>query len=218
MTKKLVLYILIITALICSGLFLVKAIKTSRTIQIIPAEKPLVNQQLVYIPTDKNDPEYGNPGADLVIVLFNDLGCPKCQKTQATIYKFVSEHPLEVKMVWKDAPSSGWFGSGSMAAHQAAYCAFKQNKFWEFVNQVALDRSNLKSYNFTKIAEGLKLNMPQWQACLDSTETKNKIEKSINLAEALGINELPGVFVNNKKIYIPDDINFEEMLNKFIAK
>ncbi|OGH84582.1 MAG: hypothetical protein A2261_03020 [Candidatus Magasanikbacteria bacterium RIFOXYA2_FULL_44_8] len=218
MQKKIILYILIALALAISLLFLVKEVKLFQSIDITPEEKPLIGSQLMYIPTSEKDPEYGNPGAALVIVEFTDFGCAKCQKIHAILYKFVTAHPLAAKMVWKDVPTSGWFSAGSKQAHEAAYCAFKQNKFWEFTNQVALDRANLKDYNLKKIAEGLKLDMGQWQTCLTADETKNKIQNSMDLASALGVNELPGVFVNNKKVTIPDDVNFEEMLNNFIKE
>jgi len=215
------LWLFFALALIILGLAMIffwQQIKLFKTISIKPESKPLMNAQLVYIPTDDNDPYFGNPGAPLWIVEFADFGCKKCSQINAELMAFARTHPADVKIIWKNAPISGWISDGSEVAHRGAYCASKQNKFWEFTSMVFADRNNLKIDQLNKIAEGLKLNMTAWVNCVNSDTAKQKIAADLNLAQALGVNELPGIFVNNRQVNIPDDIVFSDMLNTFLKK
>lgn len=212
------LFILLIGIVLIAGFLFATQIKRARDIVINPTEEPIINTNLTDIPLGSKDQILGNPGSPLTLVLFADLGCAECQSTYYSISKFIINHPQEARLFFKDAPSRGWFSDGNILAHQAAYCAGKQNKFWQFIDLVMKEKSNLKEAGLKKTAEALQLNTAAWWQCTNSEEAKSYVADNAALAQALGIKTIPALFINNKKINLTSDINLTEMLNKFITK
>jgi hypothetical protein len=69
-----------------------------------------------------------------------------------------------------------------------------------------------------KIAAGLGLNTLQWSNCVIAQKTLDQITSSTILAASLGVDTLPGIFVNNKLISIPPDLNLKNLLDQMIVK
>ncbi|MFA5061705.1 MAG: thioredoxin domain-containing protein [Patescibacteria group bacterium] len=213
---KTVFLLLFATALIVV-LFFVALNKTSQ-ITITRSTVPLISDNSFNIPIDSTDPQYGNPGAPVTVIEFADISCSKCQKTYYAIHDFVSKHPLDIQMVWKDAPRSNVLFSGDVLAHQAAQCAGKQGKFFEFINIAMQNTSHLDEAGLRKIAEGLGLNVTTWWDCTNSDEIKNKVQTSVDLAGQLGIKDLPAVYINNRAVLVNADIDVAQLLNQAIQK
>ena len=212
------LFVLLIGIVLTAGLLFANQIKQARNIVINPTKEPIINTNLTDIPLGATDQILGNPGSPLTLVLFADLGCAECQTVYYSISKFITSHPQEARLFFKDAPSTGWFSDGNILAHQAAYCAGKQNKFWQFIDLVMKEKTNLKEAGLKKTAEALQLNTGAWWQCASSEEAKNYVADNASLAQALGIKTIPALFINNKKINLTSDIDLAEMLNKFITK
>lgn len=215
-TKKFLFLLLIITLI--TGVFFYKEIKQAWQITIKKSALPLISENSISIPIDNSDPMYGNPGAPITVIEFGDIGCDQCKKDHYIIKNFVSKHPMDLRLVWKDAPRTNVFVSGYILAHQAAQCAGKQNKFWQFLEIAMQNTNNLQEPGLKKIAEGLNLDTAKWWMCVNASEIKQKIQASIDLADQLGINKLPAVFVNNKQINTDKDIDLEKLLEQIIKK
>jgi len=214
--KKLYLILLI---LIAAGIFaLYGQIKKAREIVTGFVETPIVNPIAAYIPVDPTDPTVGNPGAALWIVEFGDWGCRRCQEVYYAITAFVKNNPEKARFIWKDAPQTSMLSWGNLPAHIAAYCTYEQGQFWQFAPLVMNDKANLKEAGLAKIAQGLGLDLERWNACRAAPATQNKIFASMALGKSLGVTDLPGLFVNNKKINLADDMNITELLTKFAAE
>lgn len=212
--KKLFLLLLAIVGLV--GLFLFVQIKRAREITVIRNPVPLIAGGTMAIPDSLSEQIYGNPGAPVTITEFMDLGCAKCLALHLAIKDFVAKNPLKVRLIWKDAVWPKIFSTQqSWLAHQAAFCAGQQNKFWEFIDLVAPGKSNLAENNLKKIAENLQLDTAKWWQCAQSQEAKQAIESSTQIANQLGIKYLPAIFANNKLINTDADINIQEMLEEF---
>ncbi|MFA7653778.1 MAG: thioredoxin domain-containing protein [Candidatus Magasanikbacteria bacterium] len=208
-------YLILILLIAGVILLLIIKIKEARSIVTNYVETPIVNSTATYIPIFPADPTFGNPGAKLWIVLFADLGCKRCGEITYAITKFIRENPEKARLIWKDTPQMTLLSTGNLPAHLAAYCAYEQGQFFPFVNLVMTDKNNLKESGLNKVAQSLNLDINKWQICRTATTTQNKIAESMALAKSLGVVELPAIFVNNKKINLMDDINIEELLNKF---
>lgn len=214
--KKFYIFLTIVIAVFL--LLLIYQIKQTMNIDITPSDKPLVNYSSVMIPLDKTDQIFGNPGAPLTIVEFIDFNCADCRSTYYTIYDFVAKHPRDARFILKDAPAKHLFSSAEGAvAHQAAFCAGKQKKYWEFVNLLLQDPANLRAEGLKKVADGVKLNTLIWEQCLNSDEAKQKVVAGITAAQSIGIKKLPAVFANNKQIDLGAGADLTEMLGKMIA-
>jgi|GEM_PF-1492562 len=211
--KKLYLILLLLIAV--GALMLYYQIKKARSIVTTYVATPIVSPTPSYIPIDPTDPTLGNPGATLWIVEFADLGCKHCQEVHYAIANFVKNNPEKARLIWKDAPQTSLFSWGNLPAHIAAHCAYEQGQFWKFSELAMSDKNNLKEAGLTKVAQGLGLDLVKWNTCRAALDTKNKILDSMALAKKLNVTDLPGIFVNNKKINLTADINIGELLTKF---
>ncbi len=214
-TKK---FFLILAALILGALLLLgKQISRAFTITTNPTGQPLISPVTTDIPSDVNDPIMGNPGAPLSIVEFTDIGCTECQKIHTTLTTFVAAHPEDVRLIWKDAPNRSIFLKEFIPAHAAAYCAGKQNKFWEYIATIIADKKYSSTNDLVSEAAALKLNTATFESCLKDPASTERVTTARTLAEQLGIREAPVLFVNNKRLTLTKDIDLEQLLEAFIA-
>lgn len=174
---------------------------------IVQTEDPLIIRQLNdadLLPSDFPlvtfiDPQRGaaNPLVDLVE--FSDFACPFCQEIQTTLERLLKTYPTTLRHVWKDAPNVN-LHPPAMAAHLAARCAQRQNKFWEYHDELFKDTNNLGLEQLKNIAKLIGLNQSQWQTCFDDATERAKIERGLIEAEVLGVDATPYLFINNQRI------------------
>jgi len=218
MHKK--LHLLLIIMVILAGFLFYTQIKKSSEITVKKNPVALISATASYIPESNTDFVFGNPGADNIIVEFIDISCKECMKLHNEIKTVISAHPQDIRLIWKDAPQPKLISRNSTLAHQAAWCAGQKNekKFWQFIETVAQDNSNLAEQELKKIGAGLDLEFEAWWTCTNSASAKQKITDSLAIANGLHLDELPAIFVNNKRINTSADINLTEMLESFIKK
>ncbi len=56
------------------------------------------------------------------------------------------------------------------------------------------------------------------EKCLNNEETIKQVEDNFNIARALNTEDNPTIFMNNKRINIFEDIDFANLLTKFLPK
>jgi protein-disulfide isomerase len=103
-----------------------------------------------------------------------------------------------VAISFRDFPLS--FHQFAEKAAEAANCAYKQGKYWEFhdalfANQSALDVPALK-----KQAETLGLKTDDFNQCLDSGEMKAEIDKDMAAGQTFGVSGTPASFINGRML------------------
>ncbi|TSC83918.1 MAG: protein-disulfide isomerase [Parcubacteria group bacterium Gr01-1014_13] len=211
------LYLLLLAMVALAGIFFYRQIMRARQITVVRTEAPLISPSVIFIPTSESEQTLGNPGANIIVTEFVDIGCARCLSLHSAMKQFVIKHPQDIRLVWKDNVKPGILSDHTLA-HQAAYCAGKQNKFWQFLDIAAGQRNNLAEAGLKKIALNLNLNIEVFWLCTNSPETKQAIADSSLQASQLGVRSLPAIFVNNKMINTDKDINIEEMLTNFIVK
>lgn len=211
-------YFFMLLAIIVAGsIFSVQLIKT-RKISITPTAIPLLSNGYYDITIENDDPVLGNPGAPITIVLFNDFSCQNCKLKYNEISKFVKEHPQDARLFLKDLTHKNLFYKTNDLPHRSAFCAGKQGKYWQYQDALNTQKNITSESDLTKIADELKINTLTWWQCVNSEEAKQKIQRTATLAATLEVDQVPTIYVNNKKINIENDVNITEMLNKFIAK
>ncbi|MDD2758348.1 MAG: thioredoxin domain-containing protein [Patescibacteria group bacterium] len=214
-------YFISFAVVIAFAVLLFYQIRQTKNISIDRANKPLIEEAAVEIPVDPNDPIYGNQGAAITVTEFIDLNSDSGRQVHAKIKKFVSEHPTEVRLIWKDMPYSGFFSAGDYLPHQAAWCVFKQDKtkYWDYLDAIILLRGKINvEKNLSAALEEQKLNLSAWQYCLNSSEAKARIDASVSLAKSLGLKKGPEIFINNKKVNFLDEIDLDKLLTELIKK
>jgi protein-disulfide isomerase len=172
---------------------------------ILPEDKPLIT----FI-----DPKRGAKNPKVTIVEFSDFSCPFCKSIQNTLDKIIEKYPVDVMHVWKDAPH-GTLYIESMNAHIAARCAQKQQKFWEFHDELFKNQNTLSDFAYQSIASGIKMELDSWQVCFEEQDERAKVERDLIEAEVLGVDSTPYFFINDKRV--SGAITFEE-LDLIVAK
>jgi protein-disulfide isomerase len=151
-------------------------------------------------------PNFGTPGAPVVIVLFSDFQCPYCKDEAKSLRSnLVSTYPKEVRLYFKDLPLSQ-IHPWALPAAIAGRCIFKQNPaaFWDYHDwiyeaQADMTADNLKS-KILEFVKGRQIDPLQLERCMDAKETLPEIEKSIAEAKELGVNATPTLFVNGRQL------------------
>jgi len=144
---------------------------------------------------DNADPSIGPAEAPVTIVQFSDFKCEFCAKQEEILKKFIKEYGNRVRLVWKDFPES-LTASESYQSAVAARCAQRQGKFWEYHDLLYASSGELSENAFLKLAGRLSLNTDDFRQCLGDPAVSKLILDNIDEAEALGINGIPFVYVN----------------------
>ena len=135
----------------------------------------------------------GPAKAPVTLVEFADYECPYCQKVAADVSKLVNDYADKVAFTYKDFPLP--MHARAEKAAEAARCAAKQNKFWDFHDELfrskELDIDQLKAQ-----AKALKLDSVQFDKCLDSGEEVAAVDRDRKEGNRLGINGTPSFFIN----------------------
>lgn len=143
------------------------------------------------------DPARGAAAAKLVVVEFGDYGCEHCKKTEKTLQEFLLSHPSEVRIIWKDFPLSK--DSSSYGAAEAARCAGRAGKFWEYHDALMAAPNLPRGNELGKIADSLGLNRQNFLACLGGDFTIPLIDRTFLEGQRLGLDGVPYFFLNNQR-------------------
>lgn len=164
-------------------------------------EEPTVAIDLTGLPTR------GPDDATLTIVEVADFQCPFCRRVWEGIHDYTESTTHSVRVAFVHYPLDGKCNPGIDEIHpyaclaaQAAECARREDKFWEygdvmFEYQYALERADLLTY-----AEQLGMDRAAFDACLDDEAVKTEVRRSIARAMLLGVEATPTFFVNGYKI------------------
>jgi protein-disulfide isomerase len=158
----------------------------------------------------EGQPSFGTPGAPVVIAEFSDFECPYCRE-QAKMLRdnIVKTYPKEVRVYFFDFPLTQIHPWAKAAAIDGR-CIFRQSvsAYWDyhdwiFENQKDITPENLKDkvleFAKTKTKPG-DVDMAQLTSCIDTRATESDIDKTIAIAQSLGINQTPTTFVNGRRL------------------
>lgn len=148
----------------------------------------------VKVEIGEGTPTRGPKDAKITIVEFTDYECPFCGRARGALKQVLDTYKDKVQYALRDFPLS--FHQNAVKAHQAAYCAKEQDKFWDmndklFSNQQALGLDKLRGY-----AKELGLDTAKFDACLDSDKYIDKIRANQAAGAAAGVSGTPAFFIN----------------------
>jgi len=154
----------------------------------------------------------GNADAPVKIFEFSDFSCPYCKTMASSLSTAVARHP-EVQLIWKNFPVTSLHPE-SMLAHQAAYCAGEQNKFWEYHDKLFETQGTFSREAFLAIAQALGLKLPSFTACIDDTAPRQLIEADIQEGNDLNIDGTPYLFIGDQQFSgVLSDEELEQVIN-----
>lgn len=167
-------------------------------------------------------PIRGNPAAKVTIVNFDDLECPFCARMHQELFPATIDHYKDlVRIVYKDDPLTDLHPWAMHAAVDANCLAAQSgNVYWTYVDYLhghgeeitGSDHELAKSVAALDRIAGqeatlAKLDQTALNACI-AKQDQTQILASAKLAEDLGIDGTPAVFVNGEKVSggaVPED-------------
>ena len=148
-------------------------------------------------------PVKGPEDATLTIVEVADFQCPFCRRVWEGVHDYMEHSTYSVRVAFVHYPLDGKCNPGINEMHpdaclaaQAAECARREEKFWEygdllFAKQHALEREDLLGY-----AEQLGMDRAAFSACLDDEAVATEVKRSIARAILMEVEATPTFFVN----------------------
>src|SRR3989344_7843867 len=167
-----------------------------------PTPTAVAEGSAIKITPSKSDPVLGDEDAKITVYEFSDFQCPYCSRAfTGAVTDLKNSNAFkdgDVNFVYRHLPLNSIHPLAQKAA-EASVCAQNQGKFREyhdrlFLNQQALEIANLKSY-----ATQLGLNTAQFNTCLDSGASKDKVARDLEAATTAGGTGTPYFIIYNKE-------------------
>lgn len=160
-----------------------------------------------------DDPAWGDPGAKITIIAFQDFTCPACGQSYPNIKKLRENYWDKVYFVFRDFPI---ISTESTVAALASECAHEQGKYWEMHDKL-FENQNLISSEYVRLfASQLGLDVDTFNQCLDSGKYENEVKNDFNEGFAAGAMATPTWFINGTKFEGAFNYEFwEKLINGF---
>jgi len=155
---------------------------------------------------ENGSPILGSPDAPITIVEWGDYQCTYCYKFHQETLNKINEDFIQtgkVKIIFKDFPLNG---PDSKLAAEASYCAHDQEKYWQYHDEIYKNWEGERTGwitrdSLTKFAEITKLDINEFNKCLDEHKYQDKINSLYEYGKDIGINATPSFLIfNNENI------------------
>jgi protein-disulfide isomerase len=124
----------------------------------------------------------------------------------------LEKNPQTVKIVFKNFPIRS-----HRFAHEAAVAALaadRQGKFWEFHDELFKSYNKLNEEKVQQIADGLKLDNAQFEKDRRDPLLLEIVKHDFNQGIEAGVNSVPTVFVNGRRLKQRSLDGFQELIDK----
>ena len=146
-----------------------------------------------------DSPTRGSSSAPVVVVEFADFTCPHCQGLAPALDKFVDEHSMQVRFVYKFMPLSGMGHERAEPAARAAWAAGMQGKFWEMHHKLFASPDHLEQGDFEAYAKELGLDVAKFRTDMQSQATTDHLAADRKLADSLEVKGTPTLYINGRE-------------------
>jgi protein-disulfide isomerase len=134
----------------------------------------------------------GKENAPLVLIEYTDYQCPFCQRYHNDSFAQIKANFIDtgkVRYISRDFPLP--FHENARRSATAARCAAEQGKFWELRHTMIVNASQLQADKLGGYAQLASMDVPKFQACVDSDKYRAAIDKDIAEGSAAGVNGTP---------------------------
>lgn len=148
----------------------------------------------------------GNAKGDVTVVEFFDYNCGYCKSMFQAIMETLKDDP-KVRLVLKELPI---LGPSSVTASRAALAARKQGKYREMHLALLSHKGALSDESIMGAAKGAGLDVKKLEADMKDPEIQAIIAKNRNLADELGIDGTPALFIGGE--FVPGAIQKDHLM------
>ncbi len=169
-------------------------------------------------------PAKGPASAPVTVVEFSDLQCASCKNAHFALEndKLVESYKGKVRLVYKNYPLMRvhpW----AFQASVGALCAYRQKPqaFWGVINEIYAKQAEINVGNIrerlTVAAKAANLNMPVFQACVDTQATASEVSRDLAEGNSLGISSTPTFMVNGRlMVGYPGTASLKRLIDEFL--
>jgi protein-disulfide isomerase len=155
-------------------------------------------------------PNFGTPGAPVVIAEFSDFECPYCRQEAQTIREnLLKTYPKEVRLYYMDFPLESMH-PWAKAASIAGRCIFHQNApaFWDYHDWIFSHQGDITPQNLKAKVVEFAGQLPkdkgvvadQLSTCIDTAATESEITKTRDMGHSLNVDQTPTIFINGRRM------------------
>lgn len=124
----------------------------------------------------------------------------------------LKKNPQTVKIVYKNFPLRSHKFARKAAV--AALAAERQGKFWSFHHELFQNYNKLDEEKIKAIASKLNLNQTQFEKDRQDPLLQEQVDHDVNEGIHAGVNSVPTVFINGRKLRKRSLIGFQELIDK----
>ena len=124
----------------------------------------------------------------------------------------LEKNPKTVKVIFKNFPIRSH--KFAVQAAVAALAADRQEKFWNFHDELFKQYNKLNEEKVQEIATKLKLDKTQFEKDRKDPLLLEQIKYDYNEGIQIGINSVPSVFVNGRKLKDRSLKGFQTLIDK----
>jgi protein-disulfide isomerase len=190
--------LLIIVALLVGGITVwdrlypqpTQAAREETSLRPVPAPPPADPVSI------EGAPILGDKNARVALIVFSEFECPYCAKSARDVLPEIDRHYLstgKVLLVWRHFPLP--IHKNARKAAEAAECAGRQGKFWEFHDWAFEHQKSLNRANLHAAAETLGLRPAEFRVCLDGAAAAARVEADFAAGQGFTIAGTPTWFV-----------------------
>ena len=128
----------------------------------------------------------------------------------------LEKNPETVKIVFKHFPIRRH--KFAVNAAVAALAADRQAKFWDFHDELFKNYNQLNEDKIQEIATKLKLNKAQFEKDREDPLLLEQVKYDFNEAIRRGVNSVPSVFVNGRKLKEKSLNGFQALIDKELER
>lgn len=143
------------------------------------------------------DPYLGKSNADVTMVVFTDFECEFCKSEVAVLKEVLSQYQETVRFVHKDYPL--FLHPNAQRAAEIGRCAQDQDRFWQMYDVLFNHQTELGSVTLETLAQEAQADPAALAACVERGDAKDRVAQSVADAQALGIEEVPTIFINDQQ-------------------
>ena len=164
-------------------------------------------------------PSRGPQNPAVVIVDFSDLECPHCKAAQPVLEKLAADFP-QARLVFQQFPLPASLHPWAMKAALYADCASRMDgagkeTFWKYIDSVFENQGAIAAPiaddKLKELAKDAGLNAQKVADCATALDTEARVKKSMELGQALDINETPTVFINGRRVKSIATIPYDQL-------
>jgi len=143
-------------------------------------------------------PVRGPQKAPITIVEFSDFQCPFCASAETVLKQVLDTYPNDVKLVFRHFPKVD-IPQAKLAA-EAAECAARQGKFWEYHDRLFAGPSEISATDLGTIAEAISLDRQAFSTCLETGASRVRVNTDLDHGVRAGVTATPTFFVNGRRV------------------